>query len=508
MIRFRRALVLWLSAAVLSAPALATWSIVVVNRATGEVGVASATCLVNLKLRRLLAVLAVGRGAGAAQSLIDNSGANRRVIWDGFHAGTVPERILDLLAGSDSGHQTRQYGIVSFDGPPVTFTGTMVGKARFGVTGEVGDLLYAIQGNVLAGDAVVLAAEQALRDEDGDMVARIMAGMEAARFYGGDGRCSCSQSTPDGCGSPPPNFSKSAHTAFIVVARPGDADGVCESGPGCANGKYYLLRESIGGLTDPDPVLDLQVMVDIWRQKQIGRPDHVLSDVVVDRQQLVADGRSRAGVRILLRDIEGTPLGHGNDIIRLVRTSPGAPTALVGPVTDHGDGSYSFDLTATTRAGHGEWNVWVDYSKKVPRLLYPPLTLDTSEVTELHSGVHEYRLSEGGTVPFTLNLGAGQAGRAYLLLGSTSGTQPGFDLRGLRLPLNPDRFLRFTFLSPNSPQFSRSAGLLDGEGRAEALLSLAPATWASLVGEQFDFVAFLGGPSPAVTNVVGFFIVP
>ena len=95
-----------------------------------------------------------------------------------------------------------------------------------------------------------------------------------------------------------------------------------------------------------------------------------------------------------------------------------------------------------------------------------------------------------------------------VLLGSTSGTQPGFDLRGLRLPLNPDRFLRFTFLSPNGLQFSNSAGLLDGEGRAEALLSLTPATWANLVGVHFDFVAFLGGPSPAVTNSVGFEVVP
>ena len=69
-------------------------------------------------------------------------------------------------------------------------------------------------------------------------------------------------------------------------------------------------------------------------------------------------------------------------------------------------------------------------------------------------------------------------------------------------------FFQFTFLSPNARQFSNSAGLLDGEGRAEARLILPSSTWAVLVGEHFDFSAILGGPSLAVTNLVGFSILP
>ncbi|MFT7477232.1 MAG: hypothetical protein ACI80N_000505, partial [Gammaproteobacteria bacterium] len=60
--------------------AAATWSIVVVDRATGEVCVASATCLSNFALRKGIAVIAVGKGVGAAQSFLDTSGNNRRRI--------------------------------------------------------------------------------------------------------------------------------------------------------------------------------------------------------------------------------------------------------------------------------------------------------------------------------------------------------------------------------------------------------------------------------------------
>ena len=49
-----------------------TWSIVCVNMETGEVCVASATCLGgNFPLKRWLPVIVVGKGAAAAQSAIE-----------------------------------------------------------------------------------------------------------------------------------------------------------------------------------------------------------------------------------------------------------------------------------------------------------------------------------------------------------------------------------------------------------------------------------------------------
>ena len=52
-----------------------------------------------------------------------------------------------------------------------------------------------------------------------------MAAMQAARSMGGDGRCSCSPTLPTSCGSPPPSFTKSAHIAYMMVARAGDTEG-------------------------------------------------------------------------------------------------------------------------------------------------------------------------------------------------------------------------------------------------------------------------------------------
>src|SRR5690349_4547916 len=95
----------------LCSSALATWSIVVVNTRTGEVCVASATCLGG-DLERWVPVVVPGDGVAAAQSNIDLSCVNRQLILAGFLADLTPQEILDQLAASDPGHQGRQYGIV------------------------------------------------------------------------------------------------------------------------------------------------------------------------------------------------------------------------------------------------------------------------------------------------------------------------------------------------------------------------------------------------------------
>src|SRR5688500_12533282 len=114
--------------------ALATWSIVAINRKTGEVCISRATCLARFDLQRFLPVLVVGKGGGAAQSFVDTSGVNRKIIWDGLMAGAPPALILQNLSQTDPSHQTRQYCITDFDNAPVTFTGSAAGIAKFGVS--------------------------------------------------------------------------------------------------------------------------------------------------------------------------------------------------------------------------------------------------------------------------------------------------------------------------------------------------------------------------------------
>jgi len=488
------------------APALATWSIVAVDRATGEVCVASATCLAHFQLRRALAVVVVGEGAAAAQSSVDTTGVNRRRIWDGLHAGLSPERILWDLSQSDFGHRGRQYGIVSMAGA-VSYTGSVAGQAREGLSNEVGSLLYAIQGNVLAGVAPVWAAETALLTTEGDLSQRVMAGMEAARAMGGDGRCSCGISAPDSCGSPPPDFVKSAHTAFIVLARIGDTDGVCDVSAGCANGDYYLALDNWGGGMDPDPVLVLQREYAEWRAALSGVPDHILSEVHSGASRLVADGVTSTRVDVRLVDLDGVPLDHGGQTLEIVALGAGPPPATVGPVSDHGDGTHSFDVTATTDPGSGRWRIVVHAGERRVTL-HPDLAVEVDPLARLHAGNGDVSAGDGGSIPFVLNVGPREAGSAYLLLGSASGTDPGTPFEGLVIPLNRDRFFDFTRARAGSPVLPGSQGTLDAGGRAEAAFLPPAGMLAPFAGGRLDFCALLGGPPWAVTNVASVCVVP
>ncbi|MBL8762367.1 MAG: VCBS repeat-containing protein [Phycisphaerae bacterium] len=220
-----KALVAAVGATTAITAASATWSIVIIDTRTGEVALASATCLTGFDLQANTPVMLVGRGGATAQSFVDSNGWNRTYIRDRFLDGWSPDQILDGLAVFDSGHQTRQYGFADVLGRTATFSGTGAGAWAGGQTGQIGDLVFAVQGNVLTGEPVVSLAVDAILNTPGDIAEKLMAGMEAARLMGGDGRCSCLPNDADACGSPPPSFEKSAHIAYMLIARRGDVDG-------------------------------------------------------------------------------------------------------------------------------------------------------------------------------------------------------------------------------------------------------------------------------------------
>ena len=156
-----RALLTFLAGLLLTtASATATWSIVVVNVATGEVAVGIATCLTGFDLRPNTVVVVPGRGVAAAQSFVGPLSL-RELIRDGFLNGETASQILLALAQADNSHNLRQYGIVSLTGGEVTFTGSGAGAWAGGVVGQSGDYRYAIQGNVLTGQPVVPSAASA-----------------------------------------------------------------------------------------------------------------------------------------------------------------------------------------------------------------------------------------------------------------------------------------------------------------------------------------------------------
>ena len=89
--------------------------------------------------------------------------------------------------------------------------------------------------------------------------------------------------------------------------------------------------------------------------------------------------------------------------------------------------------------------------------------------------VHEINLKTGGTQKLTLNAGKKHAGQKYWIVGSASGTAPGFKFYNLTVPLNPDNYLNITIGNKNTGIWKNTFGTLDKDGRATASLN-APAT--------------------------------
>ncbi len=496
-----RRVVLALAAVLLCAPLPATWSIILIDTRTGEIAVGCATCLTAFDLRAGVPVIWVGAGAACAQSFVDSSGQNRLLIRNQLQLGTDPAQILLLLQGQDPGHQTRQYGIVDLQGRAVGFSGTGAGAWAGHITGRIGDVVYAIQGNVLTGAPVVQAAELAVRTAPGDLADRLMAGMEAARSMGGDGRCSCTSGGPTGCGAPPASFQKSSHIAFAIVARPGDQNGAaCNSSVGCATGSYFLNLNIAGQQASaPDPVFQLQTQFLDWRLQNLLRPDHFRSEVSLGSPTLPADSVTEVPLRIVLRDWRGAALPFGGAQVTASVAPGSAGAAAFGATIDHGDGSYTIPVRATAP---GALRLRVGADDGLGRRDLGPDHAAVAVSDALWSSRPSLSVQQGGRVTFVLNGGATRAGRSYLLLASAAGTSPGIPLGPVVLPLNFDPVIGLCLdlaLNGGLPGF---AGVLDGQGRREVGLDLPPGVLGFLGPRDLHFAFGTLGPIDFASNPV------
>src|SRR5262245_36718483 len=139
----RSALLALLAAFCLVPAARATWSIAVVNSATGEVGLGCATCLEGLDLKTLTAVVAVGAGSGATQSIAP-PGSYRKLLFGELKKGTPPYLIIDLMQDLGGNDEFRQFGIADLLRRATTFTGKFCTAWAGGRAGRDGTFSYAI----------------------------------------------------------------------------------------------------------------------------------------------------------------------------------------------------------------------------------------------------------------------------------------------------------------------------------------------------------------------------
>ena len=91
------------------ARAFATWSIVAVDRSTGRVVIASATCVDRDDefLKGVQAVVVPGKGVAACQAAVDNTHANQMLVFQELQKGTDPKAIIEMLS-KDPAFQSRE----------------------------------------------------------------------------------------------------------------------------------------------------------------------------------------------------------------------------------------------------------------------------------------------------------------------------------------------------------------------------------------------------------------
>ena len=247
----------------------ATWSVIAVDTRTGQVIIASATCVRQAAfpgfgakgLMDIQAIVVPGVGVAAAQASVDRTRANQRLIHAEIGKGTPPEQIIEMLS-EDPRFDYRQFGIVDMQGRCAGHSGSENGQSSLAVADSIpaDGIYFSVQGNILASDDVVHLAVEAFKDAGGTMADRVMAAMEAADAEGGDRRCTCeSEPIPEA-----PCDGKTSHVAYLLVADADDPEGESFN-----DGDHALFIEVTDENIRPDenanPVITLRMRYDRWK---------------------------------------------------------------------------------------------------------------------------------------------------------------------------------------------------------------------------------------------------
>src|SRR4051812_17963138 len=167
--RIRLALLLILFATSLHANEIATFSIVARDPQSGELGVAVASRFFSVG--SVVPYAKADAGAVATQ-------ANANVAWGPrglalLGEGKTAKQTLRQLLRADKDPKARQVGIVAADGTSATYSGPDCNSWAGGRSGPN----YAVQGNILAGEAVVAALEKTFLETRGTLAQRMYAAL-------------------------------------------------------------------------------------------------------------------------------------------------------------------------------------------------------------------------------------------------------------------------------------------------------------------------------------------
>src|SRR6478672_3404957 len=243
-----------------------TFSIVAADVEAGEVG-----CAVQSKYFSVGSVVPWAKaGVGAVATQAAGVAVYGPRVLALLEEGIAPDEALARVLANDAERETRQLGVVAGDGRAAAHTGSECLAWAGHRTGDG----YAVQGNILAGEAVVAEMERAFLETPGSLAERLVSALEAGQEAGGD--------------------SRGQQSAAIVVERVGAAaesregiDRVCE------------LRVE----DHPTPIAELRRLLGI----------HTIWDALRRASRFHAPGEYAEGMAILRTANEQ----HGDDPILL-----------------------------------------------------------------------------------------------------------------------------------------------------------------------------------------------
>lgn len=200
--------------------------------------------------------------------------------------------------------------------------------------------------------------------------------------------------------------------------------------------------------------------------------------------------------------IDWTPIYHRADVGTIA--IPDLAGALGVVATDLDRAQYGAAVSDDGRVLVGTLQATSPFASQEAWILALPAALLFRDVATLSVGA-------GGMQTLEVLGGPKHAGDAYLVLGSASGTSPGFTSGGVSIPLNPDAYFAYTLASPNSI-IASSFGTLDGTGKGTAALTIPAGANPALAGLAISHAAVvidLQGPSvAAASNPQGLLLVP
>ncbi len=239
----------------------ATFSIVATDHVTGEVG-----CAVQSKYFAVGTVVPwVKAGVGAVATQAAGVAVYGPIILRLLESDRLsPGAAIAAALADDERRETRQLGVVRADGAAAAHTGSECNAWAGHRTGPG----YAAQGNILAGEDVVLEIERAYLAAAGTLAERLVAALEAGQAAGGD--------------------SRGQQSAAVVVERPGAA---------------AEMREGIDRICDlrvddhTEPIVELRRLLEI----------HLRWDALRRANVHYAPGRYPEGIAILATANERFP---------------------------------------------------------------------------------------------------------------------------------------------------------------------------------------------------------